>query len=230
MHRIFQLLSWLDALSRGYEAPDNRRRPAEEPLREDSHRPPTISNLAYYLLTHADYNEDALEEQFSSRALGGTPDKEVFVYVKRDLTRHLAQYPGDLFTTQSVQKSPGDHPTFDTGLESREVEAKAYYLTKHGQDRLADLTDVMQFKRDLITKKETVTRRQGSVTYLKKTHVLTEDAIERIQSEVDTKIIETDSITVPVEKRLQWETETYPLPHVAVVDTPRNQALTVYRD
>ncbi len=49
-HRLFQLLSWSDALSRGYDAPDGRRRPAENILTEDPHRMPTVSNLAYYLL------------------------------------------------------------------------------------------------------------------------------------------------------------------------------------
>lgn len=229
-HRLFQLLSWIDALSRRYASPDSQRRPAETPLKDESHRTPTISNLAYYLLTDAEYNEEALKDRFSHHAVRGTPDKEVFTDVKQDLTRHLAQYPGDLLRTKTVRKSAEDHPTFDAGLESRCVEAKAYYLTKRGQERLADLTDVMQLKRDLITTRTINKRRSGSTVFENKTHVLTEDAVDRIADEVGSRTIETDSITVPVEQRLYWETNTYRLPHVAVVDAARGRAPTVYRD
>lgn len=229
-HRLFQLLSWIDALSRGYAAPDNRRAPSETHLIGEPHRTPTISNLAYYLLTDAEYNKASIKDRFSFRALRGTPDKKVFTDVKQDLTRHLTQYPGDLFTTKTVRKAEEDHPTFDAGLESRRVEAKAYYLTKHGQDRLADLTDIMQLKRDLMTTQQTNKVNNNSITVVKETHVLTEDAVDRIDGEVDSKTIKTDSITVPVEQRRGWETKTYRLPHVAVVDTTRDQAPTIYRD
>jgi hypothetical protein len=228
-HRLYQLLNWIDALSRGYEAPDNRRRPADDALIGDSHRPPTVSNLAYYLITDADYNKDTLEEKFSFLALRGTPDKEVFTYVKRDLTRHLAQYPGDLLMTKSVKKGSGNHPTFDVGLESRRVEAKAYYLTTHGQNRLAELSDLIQFKRNLITSLQTGNSQQGPVKFVKEKDVLTDDAIERIHEPVDTDAIETDSITILVEDRWEWKTATYTLPHVAVVDAARSQPPTVYR-
>lgn len=229
-HRLFQLLSWIDALSRGYEAPDNRRRPAETSLIGEPHRPPTVSNLAYYLLTDAEYNKAALKDRFSSRAIRGKPDKKVFTDVKQDLTRHLAQYPGDLFTTKIVRKTAEDHPTFDAGLESRHVEAKAYYLTEHGRDRLTELTEVMQIKRDLITTQKTTKGTYNPVTFVKETRVLTEDALDRIVGEVDAKMIKTDSITVPVEQRWGWKTKTYWLPHVDVVDPTRDQAPTVYRD
>lgn len=229
-HRLFQLLKWIDALSRGYEAPNRRPRPAETPLKDESHRTPTISNLAYYLLTDAEYNKNTLEDRFSSHALRGTPDKKVFNYIKQDLTRHLAQYPGDLFTTATVQKTTEDHPTFDAGLESRCVEAKAYYLTKHGRDRLADLTDVMQFKSDLITTQRTTTGSSEPVTFVKETRVLTDDALDRIVGEVDSQTVKTDAITVPAEQRRRWEIKTYRLPHVAVVDAAQDRAPTVYRD
>lgn len=229
-HRLFQLLTWIDALSRGYGAPDNRRRPADDALIDDPHRPPTVSNLAYYLITDADYNKDTLEEQFSSGALWGTPDKEVFTYVKRDLTRHLAQYPGDLLMTKPVEKDSGNHPTFDAGLESRQVEAKAYYLTKRGEKRREELSDRIQFKRSLVTTQVTSTRRQGSITYEEQRYVLTDDAIDQINPTVDTKAIETDSITVLVEKRREWKTATYTLPHVAVADAAQSRVPTVSRD
>lgn len=229
-HRLFQLLSWIDALSRGYDAPGNRRRPAKDSLINEPHRTPTISNLGYYLLTDAEYNRVALKKKFYRGDIRGTPSKEVFTYVKRDLTRHLTQYPGDLFTIKTVRKTEQDHQTFDTGLESRQVKAKAYYLAKHGRDRLEKLTDVMQFKQELITTKKTKTRKDKSIAFIEKTRVLTDDAVDRIVGKIDSKPIETDSITVPVEQRRRWKTKTYWLPHVDVVDADRNQVPTIYRD
>lgn len=227
-HRQFQLLSWIDALSRGHESPEGLQEPADEPLIDDPHRTPTVSNLAYYLLHDANYNKDALKDQFSFPAVHGTPDKDVFTYVKRDLTRHLSQYPGDLFTTKTVRKTAEDHPTFDDGLESRCVKAKAYYLTERGQNRLEDLHDVVRFKCDLVTEKQTLLRKQGSIKRTKTKSILTDDAIEQIREDFDPKTIEMDSITVPIEERMQWKTTSYTLPHVAVVDQDRTP--TIYRN
>lgn len=230
-HRLFQLLSWSDALSRGYDAPDGRRRPAENILTEDPHRMPTVSNLAYYLLTETEYTKGALKNRFSRRAVSGTPNKNVFTYVKRGLTRHLAQYPGGLSTTTIVKKTAEDHPTFDADIESRCVEAKAYYPTKRGQKRLAELSDKIQFKQSLISTKKTKTIQSNSIHSVNKTHMLSDDAVSQVDGAVESKAIKTDSITVPIEKRSRmWETTTYRVPHVAVANGTRDQTLTVYRD
>lgn len=229
-HRLFQVLSWVDGLSRGYDAPTNRQSSAENPIVDEPHRTPTVSNLAYYLLTDAKYNEDTLEDRFSSYAIRGAPTKDMFNFVKQDLTRHLTQYPGDLFTTKTVRKTADDHPSFDDGFESRQVEAKAYYLTKHGQNRLAELTDVMQFKSELVTVVKTKENTNGQITFVSKSHVLTYDAVDRIVGEISLNSIKTDSITVPDKQKLKWKTKTYGLPHVDVVDHTHDRTPIIYRD
>jgi len=228
-HRLYQLLSWIDALSRGYESPDNLHRPADDPIINDPHRMPTVSNLAYYLLTDADYNEKALQDKFSYHGPRRTPDKEVFDYVKRDLTRHLAQYPGDLFKTKTVRKTAMDHLTFDDGLESRRVKAKAYYLSERGQTRLAELSGRMKFKRKFISKNKTI-RINNEMRIIKNSNIdPTADTLGQKIDEIDSKSIKTDSITVPTAQRFEWKTKTYELPHIAVADATQGQALTVYR-
>lgn len=229
-HRMFQLLSWIDGLSRGYQAPDNEPQSADDLPINDPHRPPTASNLAYYLLTDAEYNKDALEDRFWRWSLRGTPDKEVFEYVKGDLTRHLTQYPGDLFMIPSVRKTPVDHPTFEAGLESRQVKANGYYLTKRGRDRLVNLKETMQFKDDLMTTQTVHIDPTKSPSFKKGTHILDDDAVDRINGNVDPEAIQMDSLKIPVEQRSKWKTKTYWLPHVDVVDSTRDQAPTVYRD
>lgn len=228
-HRLFQLLSWIDALSRGYEAP-GARRPAEEPLIDEPHRMPTASNLAYYLLNDGDYNQSALKERFSHWAVRGRPHKEVFTYVKKDVTRHLEQYPAHLFKSDTVKKTPETHPTFEAGIESRHVEAKAYYLSASGQKRLDTLAEAIQFKQDLVTSNKNVIGKNGNIRYVDKETVLTETAVERISGEVDPETIEIDSVTVPVGDRYSWDTTIYKLPHIIVTDATRIHTPTINRE
>lgn len=229
-HRLHQVLSWVDALSRGYDTPDSRQVSAENPIWDGPHRTPTVSNLAYYLLTDAEYNQDTLKDQFSRHEVLGDPTKNMFKYVKQDITRHLTQYPSDLFTNKRVQKTPKNHPSFDDGFESRQVKAKAYYLTERGRNRLAELTDLIQFKSELVTTKQTKRSRDRRVSLVNKEHCLTGEAIDHIVGEVSSKSVEIDLITVPVKERWDWELKTYTLPHISVVDRTRDTTPKIYRD
>lgn len=228
-HRLFQLLSWIDALSRGYKAPGSCCQPAEKPVIDGVHRVPTAANLAYYLLCDGKYNRNTLQKRFSLWKVRETPHKDVFRYVKRDASRHLAQYPSHLFNSDTVRKTPETHPTFETGLESRRVEAKAYYLTARGRKRLSNLKDIMEFKQKLATTNTYVENRQGNVEFLNEETVLAETAVEQISDRANPEAIEIDSVTVPLENRTGWDVTTYTLPHIVVTDATRAYVPTVYQ-
>jgi len=110
------------------------------------------------------------------------------------------------------------------------VEPKAYYLNERGKQRLAELDEVMKFKRELVTHEKTAVDQNKRNRHIKKEPVLTEDAIDQVLGDIDINLISFDSITVPIAKRWGWETKTYTLPHVAVVAAGRDRAPVILRD
>lgn len=202
-HRQYQLLAWIDALESGY-----RRRDDPGSLRsDDCDRPPTVPNLAYYLVTEGAYRRAAVIEQFGRRALRGSLDTGLFRHVKRDITRHLRQYNPGWFDDRSVRKSPENHVTIYEDIETRRVTTTAYPLSASGETRLERLAAAIEHKRDL--------PESGPA--------LTVDGITRWED------LEHDSFTVPVEQRVDWTVREYTVPRIRLIDTDRDSPPTLKR-
>ncbi len=227
-HRLYQLLSWIDALGRGYDAPRYSQDIPEDRVVDKVHHEPTASNIAYYLLHDGDYKQEPPIDRFASWDRRDVY-KPVFTEVKNDVTRYLEQYPADLFSTESVRKTPDTHPALADGHESRRVKTTAYYLSARGRERLAQLQERMEYKRQLVTKNTFVTGLFENKIVISKDISVDPDAARPVAGLDDPETIEIDSVTVPIADR-NWSTETYSLPHIAVRDASHDPVPTIYRD
>ena len=227
-HRLYQLLSWIDALSRGYDVLRYSQDIPEDRVVDKVHHEPTASNIAYYLLHDGDYKEEPPIDRFASWE-GQDGYGPAFTEVKNDVTRYLEQYPADLFSTESVRKTPDTHPALADGHESRRVKTTAYYLSARGRERLAQLQERMEYKRQLVTRNTSVTGRIGRVRVVSEDISVDPDAAHSVAGLDDSETVEIDSVTVPIAGR-NWSTKTYSLPHIAVRDASHDSVPTIYRD
>lgn len=203
-HRQYQLLEWIDALENGFGETDDT--------------PPTVSNLAYYLFQKGDYRDEFLEEKFSWLKTKGTPDDDVFRFLKRDLTRHLGQYDPSLFADQSVKKAPSNHITLSKRVETREVESTAYFLSEHGKKRLDRLRSDIDSKRELIKSKTINTAQKDNITFTKTKYEIKSQYRSEI-SGIQKGDIEIDSIAIPVQDRVgfSWNIKYYKIPRIKII-------------
>lgn len=134
--RIFQLLTWIDALDDGY---DSRHM--------NSKQFATSANLAAYLLEEGAC-KDLLERKFTRRKVR-KKRKEVFDYLQQYLTPQLYRLRGDSYleTPLKQRKEESNHLDLREGYRQQKRKIQQYVLTPTGKSKLERLEKLFSAKK-----------------------------------------------------------------------------------
>lgn len=202
-HRKYQLLKWIEAF--------------DQDIPDLSEYHPTASNLAYFLITETDYRQAKLEEEFQRREVR-RPSKEVFQYVKRDLTRRFEQYNPNLFEKTTVSKTERNHKTLEKGLEDRKVSTTAYYLSETGENKLDWLSDRIAAKQNLVETQKTNYQLSDGLNKTKIITVLKNTYVDYFEYSKGEKI-PIDKIEIPDLDSYFLSTDVKKVPRIAITDS-----------
>lgn len=200
-HRKYQLLKWIAALEDGYS--------------DLSTCPPTAPNLAYYLISDADYRTQAINEKFNRFRQS---KKEVLTFIKNDISRRMQQYAPELFDQYAVRKTEENHITLSEGIETRKVTTTSYALSSRGRSALNSLEQTISDKQDLITTvnhKRARSRGQSVIFEIVDPRTkLKPEPFDELQNLDNPYDIQIDKFVIPHEGSYSWETQTVTVPHV----------------